>query len=66
MCPSGRYEVMRGALRWRGAFRRDLNESESRNIVARFTEIEDMCPAEIDENALPYFADWLIDERAPR
>ncbi len=36
----------------------DLPES-SRNIVARYNEIEELCPEEIDDAALPYFVDWL-------
>jgi len=36
----------------------DLPESP-RNIVARFNEIEELFPKEIDEDALPYFIDWL-------
>jgi hypothetical protein len=31
----------------------------SRNIVARYNEIEELCPEEIDDAALPYFVDWL-------
>lgn len=31
----------------------------SRNIIARYGELEDMFPSEIDEDALPYFVDWL-------
>jgi len=38
------------------------DESESvRNIVDRFNDIEQLLAEEIDEKALPYFADWLIE-----
>lgn len=42
----------------------DIPEEEglpesSRNIVARYAEIEALFPSEIDEQALPYFVDWL-------
>lgn len=38
------------------------NEPESvRNIIARFQDIERLFPDEIDDHALPYFADWLIE-----
>jgi Protein of unknown function DUF262/Protein of unknown function (DUF1524) len=38
------------------------DQSESvRNIVARYLDIERLFPNEIDEHALPYFADWLIE-----
>src|SRR4051812_42710174 len=47
-------------------FRGDLfdasEESESiRNIAARYQDIQEHFPDEIDETALPYFADWLIE-----
>lgn len=32
-----------------------------RNIVTRYRDIEDHFPADIDEHALPYFVDWLIE-----
>jgi uncharacterized protein with ParB-like and HNH nuclease domain len=32
-----------------------------RNIVARYRDIEEHFPADIDEPALPYFVDWLIE-----
>ena len=36
--------------------------SESvRNIVDRYGDIEQLFPDEIDDHALPYFADWLIE-----
>lgn len=31
------------------------------NIVARYTDIEDLFPDEIKEAVLPYFVDWLIE-----
>jgi len=38
------------------------NEPESiRNIAARFRDIEKLFPDEIDDHAIPYFADWLIE-----
>lgn len=37
-------------------------QSESiQNIVARYRGIESLFPSEIDDHALPYFADWLIE-----
>lgn len=36
--------------------------SESvRNIVGRYQDIEEFFPPEIDEHALPFFIDWLIE-----
>ncbi len=32
-----------------------------RNIVARYHDIESYFPEEIDDQALPYFVDWLIE-----
>ena len=32
-----------------------------RNIIGRYRDIEEGFPAEIDDNALPYFIDWLIE-----
>lgn len=32
-----------------------------RNIAGRYRDIEEGFPAEIDDNALPYFIDWLIE-----
>ncbi len=38
------------------------NKSESvRNMAARFAEIDSFFPSDIDDAALPYFADWLIE-----
>lgn len=38
------------------------NASESvQNIVARYGDLEDLLSDEIDDHALPYFADWLIE-----
>lgn len=31
------------------------------NIVARYRDLDELMPDEIDEHALPYFADWLIE-----
>lgn len=31
----------------------------SRNIIARYSELEDLFPSEIDDGTLPYFVDWL-------
>lgn len=41
----------------------DVNDvSESvRNIAARYQDIEQLFPEDIDETALPFFVDWLID-----
>ncbi|MCY4101750.1 MAG: DUF262 domain-containing protein [bacterium] len=37
-------------------------ESESvRNLYERYQDVEDHLPAELHEDALPYFVDWLID-----
>ena len=37
-------------------------QSESvANLLNRFQDIEDAFPADLAENALPYFADWLIE-----
>lgn len=41
------------------------NESANesiKNILARYQEIQDLFPKEIDEKALPYFIDWLIEK----
>lgn len=32
-----------------------------RNIVERYSDIEELFPVELREKALPYFLDWLID-----
>jgi uncharacterized protein with ParB-like and HNH nuclease domain len=32
-----------------------------RNMVARYREIEDNFPTDIDDKALPYFVDWLLN-----
>ena len=32
------------------------------NILARFHDIEEQFPDDLDEKALPYFADWLIEK----
>ena len=38
------------------------DKSESvRNMAARFIEIDVLFPTDIDNDALPYFADWLIE-----
>lgn len=38
------------------------DESESvRTIAARYADLEELFPDEIDEAALPYFCDWLIE-----
>lgn len=38
------------------------DESESiKNIIGRYHDIEQLLAEEIDEKALPYFADWLIE-----
>lgn len=40
----------------------DSDRSESvQNIVARFKDIEECFPNEIDDDALPFFCDWLIE-----
>ena len=41
----------------------DVNgSSESvQTIAARYLDLEDLFPEEIDERALPFFCDWLID-----
>jgi len=38
----------------------ELPES-SRNIAARYNEIDELFPKEIDDAALPYFVDWLTE-----
>jgi hypothetical protein len=38
----------------------DASESVQ-NIVARYSDIEEHFSGDIDEDALPYFADWLIE-----
>lgn len=38
----------------------DLPESVQ-NILARYSDIEELFPNELHEQALPYFIDWLID-----
>ncbi|MBX3353375.1 MAG: DUF262 domain-containing protein [Phycisphaeraceae bacterium] len=53
-----RRDVMQALFNGETPDEEGLAES-SRNIIARYSEIEDMFPAEIDENALPYFVDWL-------
>lgn len=37
----------------------DALPESSRNIIARYNEIEEQFPTEVDEHALPYFIDWL-------
>ncbi len=40
----------------------DNDQSESvRNIIGRFADIKVFFPQEIDDPALPFFADWLVD-----
>jgi hypothetical protein len=40
----------------------DVNASESiANILARYSDIEDLFPDELDGKALPYFVDWLVE-----
>lgn len=36
------------------------HEESVQNIVARYGDIEELFPAELTEEALPYFIDWLI------
>ena len=36
------------------------NES-IKNIISRYSEIPDYFPAEIDDRAIPFFIDWLIE-----
>ena len=39
------------------------SENESiKNILARYQEIQDLFPKEIDKKALPYFVDWLTEK----
>jgi len=38
----------------------DDNESVA-NILARYSEIDDVFPSELKEEALPFFTDWLIE-----
>jgi uncharacterized protein with ParB-like and HNH nuclease domain len=38
------------------------NHNESvQNIVARYQDLTELFPEELEEDALPYFADWLIE-----
>ncbi|HHY14462.1 MAG TPA: DUF262 domain-containing protein, partial [Firmicutes bacterium] len=38
-------------------------QSESvQNIIERYKDVEDLFPEDIDERALPYFADWLKEK----
>ena len=37
------------------------NES-IKNIISRYSEIQDLFPSEIDDKAIPYFIDWLIEK----
>lgn len=41
----------------------DSNENPEsvKNILARYSDIESSFPDEIEENALPYFLDWLLE-----
>lgn len=38
----------------------DLSESVA-NILARYSDIEDLFPEELTGDVLPYFADWLVE-----
>lgn len=39
-----------------------IDASESvQNIAERYQDIDDLLPEDIDDQALPYFCDWLID-----
>jgi uncharacterized protein with ParB-like and HNH nuclease domain len=39
------------------------NATESlRNIVARYEDIAEYCPEDLQNNTLPYFIDWLIEK----
>jgi uncharacterized protein with ParB-like and HNH nuclease domain len=38
----------------------DLSESAA-NVLARYADLEDLLPEEIAGTALPYFADWLVE-----
>lgn len=41
----------------------DSSQPESvRNIAARYSDIEDYLPRELQEQALPYFVDWLLEK----
>ena len=46
----------------RGEFDPDGANESSRHIWERYKDIIDVFPQEIDDNALPYFADWLMEK----
>lgn len=50
---TGEYRLTRG---------NDSANESIKNILARYHEIQDLFPTEIDEKALPYFIDWLTEK----
>lgn len=42
-------------------FIKDGHNESVNNIIDRYSDIESMFPEEIDEQALPYFLDWLLE-----
>ena len=50
---TGEYKLTRG---------NDSANESINNILARYQEIQDLFPTEIDEKALPFFIDWLIEK----
>jgi hypothetical protein len=53
---------MHGEALFNGTHFEEAIQSESvRNILARYSNIDDVFPEELREVALPYFIDWLIE-----
>lgn len=45
-----------------GAYERDGNDDETiKNIIERYSNIEESFPEEIESNALPFFIDWFVE-----
>ncbi len=44
-----------------GAFDEHDQSESVRNIIGRYRDMEDNIPEQIDERALPYFVDWLME-----
>lgn len=56
-----RTEVMRALMEGRAIEVSDANES-SRNIKARFDDIEGLLQEAVDDAAIPYFIDWFTEK----
>jgi uncharacterized protein with ParB-like and HNH nuclease domain len=44
-----------------GEYEENVDPESVRNIIGRYHDIKNLFPDEIDDSAIPYFADWLIE-----